>query len=308
MSVAPSFFVSISNDLLFQTFSMAFSAAVAFAGLVHTSLMLSRSYVMLLPRYVNCSTFSRCLPSINNFPAGSFSPNTIVLVFSKFMLSPYLLPSSFSARVVSASLWASSSIRSISSANARLLILVPLIFTPPSLSLMLYSILSNTSMKVFGDIGSPCLVPLLVIALITSSSNISSSLSSPIGVISFNSAITSSAVFSSNCSLYSSLQYVVHLCTMSSLFMSVLPSSFLIAVSFGFLFLLTFLISLYISLVLPSPWYLSMSLHWSSNHLALSFLADFRTSLLFVLYVHLPRCLFSSSVLFFLLSVSLLPV
>src|SRR6218665_1180164 len=72
---------------------------------------------------------------------------------------------------------------------------------------------------------------------------------------------------------------------MSSLFMNVLPSSFLIAVSFGFHFLLTFLISLYISLVLPSPWYLSMSLHWSSNHLALSFLDAFRASLLFVLYV-----------------------
>src|SRR6218665_1148506 len=156
------FFVSISIDLLFQTFSMAFSAAVVFASLVRTSLMLSRSYVMLLPRYVNCLTFSKCLLSINNFPVGSFSPNTIVFVFSKFMLNPYLLPSSFSARVVSASLWASSSIRSISSANARLLILVPLIFTPPSLSLILSGILSNTSMKVFGDIGSPCLVPLLV--------------------------------------------------------------------------------------------------------------------------------------------------
>src|SRR6218665_3655445 len=98
------FFVSISRDLLFHTFSMAFSAAVAFAGLVRTSLMLSRSYVVLLPRYVNCSTFSKCLPSINNFPVGSFSPNTIVFVFSKFILRPYLLPSSFSARVVSASL------------------------------------------------------------------------------------------------------------------------------------------------------------------------------------------------------------
>src|SRR6218665_1621162 len=96
----------------------------------------------------------------------------------------------------------------------------------------------------------------LFMALITSSSNISSSLSSPIGVISFNSAITSSAELSSNCSLYSSLQYVVHLCTMSSLFTSVVPSSFLIAVSFGFHPLLTlrFLISLYISLVFPSPW------------------------------------------------------
>src|SRR6218665_426261 len=50
------FFVSISIDLLFQTFSMAFSAAVAFASLVCTSLMLSRSCVVLLPRYVNCST------------------------------------------------------------------------------------------------------------------------------------------------------------------------------------------------------------------------------------------------------------
>src|SRR6218665_3716024 len=124
----------------------------------------------------------------------------------------------------------------------------------------------------------------MFIAHITSSSNISSYLSSPIGVISFNSAITSSAVFSSNCSLYSSLQCVVHLCTMSFLFMSVLPSSFLIAVSFGFHFLLTFLISLTISLVLPSPWYLSMS----SNHLALSFLAAFRTFSLFVLYVLSP--------------------
>src|SRR6218665_1696260 len=63
---------------------MAFSAAVAFASLVRTSLMLSRSYVVLLPRYVNCLTFSKCLPSINNFPVGSFSPNTIVFVFSKF--------------------------------------------------------------------------------------------------------------------------------------------------------------------------------------------------------------------------------
>src|SRR6218665_2958253 len=67
---------------------MAFSAAVAFASLVRTSLMLSMSYVVLLPRYVNCLTFSKCLPSINNLPVGSFSPNTIVFVFSKFMLSP----------------------------------------------------------------------------------------------------------------------------------------------------------------------------------------------------------------------------
>src|SRR6218665_3601669 len=52
------FFVSISIDVLFQTFSMAFSAAVAFASLVRTSLMLSRSYVVLLPRYVNCSTLN----------------------------------------------------------------------------------------------------------------------------------------------------------------------------------------------------------------------------------------------------------
>src|SRR6218665_3594393 len=43
-----------------------------------------------------------------------------------------------------------------------MLILVPLIFTHHSLSLILSSILSNTSMKVFGDIESPCLVPLLV--------------------------------------------------------------------------------------------------------------------------------------------------
>src|SRR6218665_3008746 len=81
------------------------------------------------------------------------------------------------------------------------------------------------------------------------------------------------------------MAYEGNLCTMSSLFMSVLPSSFLIAVSFGFHFLLTFLISLSISFVLPSPCYLSMSLHWFSNHWALSFLAAFRTSLLFVLYV-----------------------
>src|SRR6218665_1490534 len=88
MSVAPSFFVSISIDLLFQTFSMAFSAAVAFASLVRTSHMLSRSYVVLLPKYVNCSTLSKCLPSINNFPVGSFSPNTIVFVFFKVHVEP----------------------------------------------------------------------------------------------------------------------------------------------------------------------------------------------------------------------------
>src|SRR6218665_1231261 len=112
------FFVSISIDLLFQTFSMAFQCRCCLCQpCAHFS-----DAVVLLPKYVNCSTLSKCLPSINNFPVGSFSPNTIVFVFSKFMLSPYLLPSSFSARVVSSSLRASSSIRSISSANARLLI------------------------------------------------------------------------------------------------------------------------------------------------------------------------------------------
>src|SRR6218665_2694087 len=82
------FFVSISIDLLFQTFSMAFSAAVAFASLVRTSLMLSRSYVLLLPRYVNCLTFSKYLPSMNNFPVGFFSPNTFCLCFFKVHVEP----------------------------------------------------------------------------------------------------------------------------------------------------------------------------------------------------------------------------
>src|SRR6218665_1442394 len=97
-----------------------------------------------------------CIIYVGNCPGGNVLPKTRGgIVRGGIVLHP-------SACVVSSSLWASSSIRSISSANARLLILVPLIFIPPSLSLILSSILSYTSMKVFGDIGFPCLVPLLV--------------------------------------------------------------------------------------------------------------------------------------------------
>src|ERR1700733_9127823 len=120
-------------------------------------------YVVLLPRYVNFSTFSSWLPSMTSFFLRSFSPNTRVLVFSKFMVSPYLFPSLLKACAVSSSLCASFSIRSMSSAKHRLLILIPLISTPSSLSLILSMTLSNNVIKELGDIGSPCLVPLLVL-------------------------------------------------------------------------------------------------------------------------------------------------
>src|SRR6218665_1784934 len=89
----------------------------------------------------------------------ALSPNTRVLVFSRFIAR--LLLSSFSVCVVSSKLCSSVSMRSMASANARLFILVALIITPPSpLSLILSNILSSTRMKVFGDTGSLCLVPL----------------------------------------------------------------------------------------------------------------------------------------------------
>src|SRR3984885_14587538 len=156
-------FVSIFIALLFQILSIAFSAVVAFAILVHTSFLLSRSYVVLLPRYVNFSTFSNWLPSMTSFFLKSFSPNTSVFVFPKFMVNPYLFPSLLKACAVSSSLCASFSIRSMSSAKHRLLILIPLISTPSSLSLILSMTLSNNVIKELGDIGSPCLVPLLVL-------------------------------------------------------------------------------------------------------------------------------------------------
>src|SRR3984885_970604 len=77
-------FVSIFIALLFQILSIAFSAVVACAILVHTSFLLSRSYVVLLPRYVNFFTFSNWLSSMTSFFLRSFSPNTSVFVFSKF--------------------------------------------------------------------------------------------------------------------------------------------------------------------------------------------------------------------------------
>src|SRR6218665_1001426 len=52
------------------------------------SCYLDRMLYVLLQRYVNCSTFSKCLPSISNFPVGSFSLNTIIFVISKFILRP----------------------------------------------------------------------------------------------------------------------------------------------------------------------------------------------------------------------------
>src|SRR6218665_178049 len=153
MYVAPSF-VSISIDLLFQTFSMAFSAAVAFASLVRTYLMLSRVYVVLLPMYMNCSTFSKCLPSINNFPVGSFSPKNC-LCFFKVHVEPIPL-----ALLIQCPCYF---FQSLGVLFYQVYIIVPLISPlPRSLSLILSSILSNTSMKVFGDIGSLGLVPLLV--------------------------------------------------------------------------------------------------------------------------------------------------
>src|SRR3984885_6224966 len=84
-------FVSIFIALLFQILSIAFSAVVAFAILVHTSFLLSRSYVVLLPRYVNFSTFSSWLPSMTSFFLRSFSPNTSVFVFSKFIILLFAL-------------------------------------------------------------------------------------------------------------------------------------------------------------------------------------------------------------------------
>src|SRR6218665_3194104 len=112
----------------------------------------------------NCSTFSRWLPSVDNLPVDALSPTAIGLVFSRFILRPHhLLLSSFNVCVVSSKFYPSVSMRSISSANARLFILVPQIVTPPcSLSLILTNIFSSRRMKVFDDTRYHCLVPLCV--------------------------------------------------------------------------------------------------------------------------------------------------
>src|SRR6218665_1939694 len=87
-------------------------------------------------------------------------------------------------------------------------------------------------------------------AFLTSSSSISMSASSLGGVIVPNSLITCSLTSLFSCTWYSSLQYSVHLCTISSVFISTLAKLSLTIAAFGCHFLLTFLIVLYTSLVL----------------------------------------------------------
>src|SRR6218665_1509785 len=118
-------------------------------------------------------------------------------------------------------------------------------------------------------------------AFLTSSSSISMSASSLGDVIVLNSLITCSLTSLFSCTWYSSLQYSVHLCTISSVFISTLPKLSLTIATFGCYFLLTFLIVLYTSLVLNSAWYFSIYLHCLSNHFSLSALAACRTFIAF---------------------------
>src|SRR6218665_1616904 len=100
-------------------------------------------------------------------------------------------------------------------------------------------------------------------AFLTSSSSISMPASSLGGVIVPNSLITCSLTSLFSCTWHSSLQYSVQfLCTISSVFISTLPKLSLTIAAFGCPFLLTFLIVLYTSLVLKSPYHFSISLHF----------------------------------------------
>src|ERR1043165_2584541 len=108
------------------------------------SLVDSASSVITPPRYTNSFTCSNASPS-NMMVIFSFSlPIVIVFVFSPLILSPNLLLLSWTLVVSSCSCSSLSAIRSISSANLKLLTISPLILTPISVSAIAMSIIASS--------------------------------------------------------------------------------------------------------------------------------------------------------------------
>jgi len=83
-----------------------------------------------LPRYTNSVTFSIHVFPINSSSSIASCPNTIVMVFLMLILSPAASPASLICFRFSCILLLSTSDKSISSANLRLLILWPCTDTP----------------------------------------------------------------------------------------------------------------------------------------------------------------------------------
>src|SRR6218665_402906 len=156
-------FVGILMTLLLHNLSSAPRVAYAFARRVLISPSLSSLCVRLLPRYVNPSTFSMVFPCTSMFGSLLLPPNIIVYVLPMLMASPYFFASSFTILSECSSSYLFSSRRSTSSANLRLLIRIPCIVIPLCLSLILSIALSRSAMNTVDDIGSPCLVPLVVL-------------------------------------------------------------------------------------------------------------------------------------------------
>src|SRR6218665_562630 len=149
--------------LLVHSLSSAPSVEYAFARRVLISSSLSKLCVRLLPIYVNLTTFSIVFPSTSVFGSFLLPPNSIVFVLSILIVCPYLFASSYTilSECFSSSLFSSG--RSTSSANRKLWIRIPCTVIPLCLSLFLSIALSRSALNIVGDIGSPCLVPLLVL-------------------------------------------------------------------------------------------------------------------------------------------------
>ena len=85
----------------------------------------------------------------------------INFVFFMFIFRPTLLLSVLRSLSISSSLWPSSAIRMMSSANRRWFNLLPSMFIPLLSQLILRNIASSAALKSLGEIESPCRTPLL---------------------------------------------------------------------------------------------------------------------------------------------------
>ncbi len=155
--------VSVLICLLFHIVLNPAITPAALAILLLISLLQSLSQVSKLPRYTNSVTFSILLPLISISSSMSSCPNTIVIVFSMLICNAAASPASLIRSRFPCNSTLSSSSRTMSSANLRLLILYPWTDIPVPLSLTESITLSRYEMNIVGDIGSPCLVPTVVL-------------------------------------------------------------------------------------------------------------------------------------------------
>ncbi len=113
--------VSVLICLLFHIVLNPAITPVALAILLLISLLQSLSQVSRLPRYMNSMTFSILLPLISSSSSMSSCPNTIVIVFSMLICNPAASPASLIQSRFPFNSTLSSSSRSMSFANLRLL-------------------------------------------------------------------------------------------------------------------------------------------------------------------------------------------